>query len=47
MIFMPLILLFIIAVMGTLVLMATLKFVLDFKYSGIAFRGANKYLEMY
>ncbi len=42
----PLILIGIMSVVGTLVAMAVIKFVMDFKYSGTAFHGDNKHLEL-
>lgn len=34
------------SIVGTLVAMAIIKFVMDFKYSGTAFHGDNKHLEL-
>ncbi len=45
-VFIPLTLIGIMAVIGTLVAMAIIKFVIDFKFSGTAFHGANKHLEL-
>lgn len=42
----PLVLMGIMSVLGTLVAMAVIKFVMDFKYSGTAFHGENKHLEL-
>ncbi len=42
----PLILVGIMSVVGTLVAMAIIKFVMDFKFSGTAFHGENKHLEL-
>ena len=42
----PLILIGLMSAVGTLVAMAIIKFVMDFKFSGTAFHGENKHLEL-
>lgn len=42
----PLILMFIMVILFGSMSVATIKFILDFKYSGTLFNGENKHIEM-